>query len=36
MEQAIHFLHLTDLHISSPATDDTHLLSDTASTLEKV
>lgn len=36
MEQAIHFLHLTDLHISSPAADDTHLLSDTASTLEKV
>lgn len=30
------FVHLTDLHISDPATDDPHLYTDTVATLDRV
>lgn len=36
MNRVTHFVHLTDLHITDPATPDSHLYSDTAATLEQV
>lgn len=36
MKPEIHFVHLSDLHITDPATPDSHLYSDTATTLEAV
>lgn len=36
MTEPVHFLHLTDLHLSHPGLADPHLLTDTAAMLDRV
>lgn len=36
MSESLTFVHLTDLHVGSPAVQDNHLYSDTSSTLRRI